>query len=347
MGDPLVIRSCSQAQEWDTFVGTVPWATPQHAFAWGRALETCFGYLRQTYKLFVLRDRIVAALPFIRLSGGGPFRSLHSLVFDSYGGPLIHSDCLADDDLSRAISAAIDSEATRWRAFEAKLVAPPGAPEAVVQCLRRDDAVTCLRRDCHVLSLDRPMDSVVAGYAPSVRRAVRRSAREGVLVQEDPDLAEVRAAYPIYRRTMSRLGATSKPWRFIEALLRDKLAVAFLARRDARPIALVVLLVSPRMASYWISAADPAASACRPTNALVDHAIRWCHARGIRRLSFGESQPDRPGLVRFKEGWGAETTCSTTVLRVYRPRVRQAWSALEPTVRRGYAVWDRLRHGAT
>jgi lipid II:glycine glycyltransferase (peptidoglycan interpeptide bridge formation enzyme) len=157
----------------------------------------------------------------------------------------------------------------------------------------------------------------------------------------------VRAAYPIYRRTMNRLGATSKPWRFIEALLHDRLAVAFLARRDTRVIGIVVLLVSRRMATYWISAADPTASACRPTNALVDHALRWCHGRGIGSFSFGESQPDRPGLVRFKEGWGTQRMHSTTVLRVYRPRVQRMWSALEPMVRRSYAVWDQLRYGVT
>ena len=347
MSSRPVIRNCSDAEEWDAFVDRVPWATPQHAFAWGRSLDTCFGYLRQSYKLFLIRDRIVAALPLIRLSAGWPFRSLHSLVFDSYGGPLIHPDYLDEDGLLAIISAAIDSEANQYRAFEAEVVAPPAAPEAVVKCLQRDEAVTCFRRDCLMLSVDRPLDRIVAGYAPSVRRAIRCSTRVGVVVQENPPLAEVRAAYPIYRRTMKRLGATAKPWRFIEALLRDGLAVAFLARRDARVIGIVVLLVSRRMATYWLSAADSAASAYRPTNAMVDHAIRWCHRRGIGLFSFGESQADRPGLVRFKEGWGTQKFHSTTVLRVYRPRVQRVWSALEPTVRGSYAVWDQLRHGLT
>ena len=342
-----VIRNCSDAQEWDAFVDCVPWATPQHAFAWGRSLDTCFGYLRQSYKLFLIRDRVVAALPLIRLSAGWPFRSLHSLVFDSYGGPLIHPDYLGEEGLLAVISAAIDSEATQYRAFEAKLVAPPAAPEAVVKCLQMDEGVMCLRRESLMLSVDRPLDRVVAGYGPTVRRAIRRSIRVGVVVQEDPALADVRAAYPIYRRTMKRLGATSKPWRFIEALLRNGLAVAFLARRDARVIGIVVLLVSSRMATYWLSAADPATSAYRPTNAMVDSAIRWCHRRGIKLFSFGESQPDRPGLVRFKEGWGTQKFHSTTVLRVYRPRIQRVWSALEPTVRSSYAAWDKLRHGAT
>ncbi len=347
MRDTPVIRSCTDAQEWDAFVDYVPWATPQHVFAWGRELERCFGYLQQAYKLFLIKDCVVAALPLIRLSGGWPFRSLHSLVFDSYGGPLIHPDYLVDENLLRVISDAIDSEASRYHAFEAKLVTPPLVPEAVIQCLQTKESVIYFQRNSLFLSLDKPLERITAGYSTSVQRAIRRSAREDVVIQDNPELEEVREAYPIYRRTMNRLGGTSKPWRFIEALLRNELAVAFLARHNTNLIGIIILLVSRRMATYWIAAADPSASQLRPTNAMVDHAIRWCHNRGIGLFSFGESPQDRPGLVRFKKGWGTETAQSITVLRIYRPHVRRMWITLEPTMRRYYALWDQFRHGVS
>jgi Acetyltransferase (GNAT) domain len=347
MHDSLIIRSCKDAKEWDTFVSCIPWAAPQHAFAWGHALENCFGYLRQMYKLFLLKDHVVAALPIIRLSAGWPFHSLHSLVFDSYGGPLIHPAYFRNENLLDFISAAIDSEAAQCNAFEVKMIAPPSTPEAVVQCLGSNDTSMFLQRECHILSLRRSFETIAEGYAPSVRRAIKHSVREGVVVQENPDLKEVRAAYPIYRDTMKQLGGTAKPWRFIETLLQDGLAVPFLARRNRITIGVVVLLVSSRAATYWISAANPSTLQYRPTNALVNHAIKWCCNHGIELFSFGETRENRPGLVRFKRGWGTETQYSTTVIRVYRPHIRQMWTAIEPTARHCYAVWDRFRYGAS
>jgi hypothetical protein len=343
--DRFVVRSCRDATEWDAFVDCISWATPQHAFIWGKTLENCFGYLQQTYRLFFVKDRAVAGLPLIRLSAGWPFRALYSLVFGSYGGPLIHPEHLDDRDLFRTISAEVDSEAVRYGAFEARLIIPASAPEAIIQGLHGDDGATRFRRSCPLLALDRPFDQVVRGYSPSIRRAVRRSAREGVLIEENVEIERVRQAYPIYRKTMDRIGGSAKPWRFLEALLREKLAVPFLAQRDGILVGVVILLVSRQMATYWVSAADPAASTWRPTNALVDHAIRWCHSRGIPLFNFGESYRERPGLVRFKEEWGARPAESTVVIRIYRPRIQRIWCALEPVARRTYAMWDQWKTG--
>src|SRR3990172_2055669 len=269
MSDRLMIRSCRDAKEWDAFVDCIPWATPQHAFVWGRTLENSFVYLRQTYRLFSLKDRVVAGLPLIRLSAGWPFRALYSLVFGSYGGPLIHPEHLDDRDLFRRISAEIDSEALRYGAFEARLMVPASAPEAVIRCLQGDDRAMYLRCSCPLLALDRPFDQVVRGYSSSVRRAIRRKIREGVIIEENAEIARVRQAYPIYRKTMDRIGGTAKPWRFLEALLREKLAVPFLAQRDGSLVGVVILLVSRRMATYWVSAADPAASTWRDRKSVV------------------------------------------------------------------------------
>jgi lipid II:glycine glycyltransferase (peptidoglycan interpeptide bridge formation enzyme) len=198
-------------------------------------------------------------------------------------------------------------------------------------------------RHCPVLDLDRPLEVIAAGYDPAVRRAIRRSAKEGVEVSATSDLALVKEAYPIYHATMERIGGTTKPWHFLEKLLRDGLAVPFMALRGGRPIGLVILLISGGMAIYWISAADISESTARPTNALVDAAIRWCHGRGIKRFSFGESPGERATLEKFKMGWGPDILNTVTWVRVYRPLVQKSWQALEPAARQAYALWDRLK----
>jgi hypothetical protein len=339
----IIARPCVEAAEWDEFVNCVPWTTPQHAFIWGQVLASCFGYVRPVYRLFYSYGRVVAGLPLIRFSGGWPFRAIYSLVFGSYGGPLIHPEHLDDLELLLKISDEIDSEASRYGAFEACFSVPAAAPDAVTNCLQLGNGAVSFKRSCPLLSLDRSLEQIVQGYRSSVRRAIKRSAREGVIVEENADIAKVRQAYPIYRATMDRLRGTAKPFRFIEALLREKLAVSFVAQRDGRPIGILILLVSPRMAIYWMSATELSASTFRPTNALVNHAIRWCHNRKIPVFNFGESPGERTGLIRFKEEWGTTPAKSTVTIRAYRPWIQRTWHTIEPAARRIYAVWDRWR----
>ncbi len=341
----MTIQECLDGQRWDSFVESIPWATPQHRFAWGETLASCFGYVQLAHRVFCQDDRVVAALPLARLSAGGPFRGIYSMVFDSYGGPLVHPEHLGDAELLASISAQIDSEASRHRAFEAQIMVPPTAPDAARECLLAT-GTRSFRRLCPLLALDRSLDEIRQGYDPAVRRAIRRSERAGVRVEANADHDLVRRGYAVYRATMDRIGGTTKPWRFIEMLLDKKLAVAFLAKEGDRLIGLVILLVSSQMAVYWISASEASASRSRPTNALVDAAIDWCHRNGIRQFSFGESPGERPGLVKFKLGWNPEPAYSTVVTRVYRPWIHRSWVALEPLARRAYAVWDRWKKSA-
>lgn len=339
----IIARPCIEAAEWDEFISCVPWVTPQHAFVWGQALASCFGYVQPVYRLFYSQGRVVAGLPLIRFSAGWPFRAIYSLVFDSYGGPLIRPEHLDDSELLLKISAEIDSEAAQYGAFEARFLVPPTAPNVLTRYFQLSNGAVSFKRICPLLALDRSLEQIVRGYRSSVRRAIKRSAREGIIVEENAHITKVRQAYSIYQATMDRIGGTAKPWRFIEALLREKLAVSFVAQRNARPIGLVILLVSSRMAIYWISATELSASIFRPTNALLNHAIRWCHDQRIAVFNFGESPAERPGLIRFKEEWGTAPAESTLIIRTYRPWIQQIWHALEPVARRTYAVWDRWR----
>ena len=342
LADEIAVRTV-EGTEWDEFVKTVPWASPQHRFAWGNALATSFGYVGLRYRVFYRGGHAVAGIPLMRFSVGGPIRALHSSAFDSYGGPLVDPQCIDDPAVVAALLRDIDAEAKTSRAFEARLTLPPVTPPGIVRALEAAERSQTVARNCPVLDLDRPLDRIAAGYDPAVRRAIRRSAKEGVEVYPLPDHALVKEAYPVYHATMERIGGTAKPWHFLEKLMRDGLAVPFTASRGGRPVGLVILLVSGGMAIYWISAADISESTARPTNALVDAAVRWCHGNGIKRFSFGESPGERATLEKFKMGWGPDILSTVTWVRVYRPLVQKGWQALEPAARQAYALWDRLK----
>src|SRR5262249_22687598 len=153
----------------------------------------------------------------------------------------------------------------------------------------------------------------------SVRRALNRSAREGIAVEPFADVARVQQVYPFYCARMSQIGATVKPWRFVEGILLEKIGTPFVAYQRGRPVGFLILLVTPAIAIYWISAMDPSVTRARPINAMLDAAIAWSHVKGIPRFSFGESHGAQPGLVRFKEGWGPRSGENLLVARTYCP----------------------------
>jgi Acetyltransferase (GNAT) domain len=338
----FTIQSCTDAMVWDEFVAKIPWATPQHYFSWGQTLDRCFGYLQQVYRLFYLKGIIVAALPIIRFSASFPFKASYSLSFNSYGGPLIHPDYMDNNELFSKVVDEIHIEANQHKAFEVRFSLPPMIPNEIVQKLNKNHNTISISQSSYVLNLKGPLEVIEKKYKASVHRAIRRSINAGVTVDIDADLETIRKAYPIYLSTMKRLKGTAKPFRFIEKLMRKKLAVGFVARINRKIVGIVILLVSPLYAIYWISAAEVSFSSYRPTNALVYHAIRWCHWQGISMFDFGESLEEQPGLVRFKKGWGPVYKKINRTTFIYRPRIRQSWLFLEPIARKAYVLWDFL-----
>ncbi|HET7601134.1 MAG TPA: GNAT family N-acetyltransferase [Gemmatimonadales bacterium] len=334
-----IARDCSDEAEWDGFVREIPWATAHHALRYGTLLARSFGYLRPIYRLIERDGRPVGGIPLMRFDAAGIWTALHSLPFDIYGGPLIHPDHLDDPDLHRGIAAEIDALAARCRAFEVRFSIPVTAPPALRRCLIQWGGRETKVSDCPVLDLDAPLDAIRRGYRPELRRALRASDREGISIAADAPLEHVRQLYGFYRDRMKQIGATVKPWRFTEGILQQRIGIPFVAYRTGAPVGFLVLLPAPRIAIYWISAFDPRASRARPMSAMLDAAIGWAHGRGIARFSFGESH-GRPGLERFKDGFGPAHATHSVVVRAYRPAAYHAWHALEPVARRSYAVWD-------
>jgi len=335
-------RECANESVWDDFVREVPWATVHHAFRYGRLLADCFGYLRPVYRLIEARGRALAAVPLMRFSAAPFCSSLQSLPFDIYGGLLLHPDREEDPDLHEAVARDIHAQAARLGAFEVRLSMPVTAPPAVLRCVERLGRVECRASGCPVIDLVRPLDSVRQAYRPEVRRALRASARSGITVETGAAMDLLESLYPLYRARMIEIGATVKPWRFIEGIVAERLGMPFVAWQGGRAIGFLILLPTPGIAIYWISATAPEASRSRPMNALLDGAIAWSHSEGIPRFSLGESH-GRAGLVRFKQGFGPGPGQHIVAVRTYRPAVQRTWRLLEPAARRTYALWDRCR----
>jgi len=339
MSGKLVVTQSFKDEDWDRLAAAIPWATAQQRIGYGRALEQSFGFLQADYGLFCRDGAAVAGLPLFRFAPAKLFTAIYSLPFDMYGGPLVHPDHLQDADLKQAMRRHIESRAAAQNAFELCISTPPGHPETTLSDILGTEGTRFEARDCPVLDLKRPLDEVLAGYRPAVRRAVASSRRQGLTVTVQPPLAEVRQAFPLYEKRMKDLGATAKPWPFVERLIHRGLAVPVVASHNRQPAGLIVLLVAGNYGIYWLSAIDQSRRELRTTNGLMDRSIRWLHAKGISHFSLGEGHGMGKGVFRFKMGWGPEVKQSIHTRKVYRPRTQRLWRALEAPSRIAYAAW--------
>src|SRR5439155_1555262 len=79
------------------------------------------------------------------------------------------------------------------------------------------------------------LDRIREGYRSELRRALRAAARQGVAVEAGAPMETLRLLYPLYRERMQEIGATVKPWRFIEGIVAEGIGTPFVAHLAGRP----------------------------------------------------------------------------------------------------------------
>src|SRR3954471_4785051 len=79
-----------------------------------------------------------------------------------------------------------------------------------------------------------------------------------------------------------------------------------IARHGVRAVAGAVYLVGGGTVTYKYGASDAGAWPLRPNHAVMAQAIAVATERGFTTFDFGRTDLDNPGLVQFKESWGAQ-----------------------------------------
>jgi lipid II:glycine glycyltransferase (peptidoglycan interpeptide bridge formation enzyme) len=146
--------------------------------------------------------------------------------------------------------------------------------------------------------------------------------------------------YRLHVRTRQRQGVPAQPRRYFRALwdhvLEPGHGFVLIARHRGTAVAGAVYLTGGRAVTYKYGASDAAAWPLRPNHALMARAIEWATEQGYATFDFGRTDPDNPGLVQFKDSWGARARPLeyTSVGRAgYQPR-SSAHAVLAPLIRR-------------
>ena len=297
-----------QAQSaWERTLTRFPDHGVFHTAAWLRVLQDTYRFT-PCHFVVTQRGQPVAALPLMEVRSFPGGRRLVSLPFtDSCplltlpSGDVPPVATHPDDHYSWADlwdSLVAEAAARGFRTLELRGVSSP-PPKAI----RGAEFWG------HELDLSVGPDALFQGLDPAVRRALRKSDREGLTIESRTDLPALAEDYELHGETRQRHGLPPQPYHFFEQIWGNLVAKGqgrvVLARHQGQLAAGAVYLHTGKQAVYKFGASRIACQALRPNNAVMWHALQAFARDGFTRFDFGRTAVANEGLRRFKLGWGA------------------------------------------
>lgn len=282
--------------QWEKLISTHPDASFFHGSAWARVLSKTYGH-RPLYLRGSQDGKTTVLLPMMEVNSALTGRRGVCLPFTDACGPLVFDGSLTVPALMEKLCQLAYER--RWRHFELR---GRGAMSA--------DAIPALAFYGHTLDLCRSVESISAGFASAVRRAIRKAERSDLRAQVVHTWEAVRDFYRLHVQTRRRHGVPPQPISFFsriwEEVIRPKLGFVSLAWCRAKAIAAAVFFCRAGRAVYKFGASDESFQELRPNNLVMWEGIRFLRDWGAQSLHFGRTSLHHEGLRRFKLAWGTE-----------------------------------------
>jgi len=283
-----------QAADWDQTLGEQTGASFFHGSAWARTLQDSYGY-SAVYHVLRGPGRRWSILPLMEVDSWLTGRRGVALPFTDECAPL----CQDANAFAQLFQAAVDYAKSRhWKYLEIR-----GGRKF------SDSAVASTSFWGHQLELGRDEEAVFSRVESSVRRAVRKAKKSGVMVEFRQDAAALRAFYDLLCLTRRKHGVPPQPWAFFASIQRHILAAGqgwvVLARYENIPVAGAVFFHFGKTALFKYGASDESRQEIRANNLVMWEAIDRYGKEGFSTLDFGRTSKDNDGLRRFKLSWGS------------------------------------------
>lgn len=145
----------------------------------------------------------------------------------------------------------------------------------------------------------------------SARRNIRHAREAGADVTVCADSKDLREFYELHRQLRKeKYALLAQPWEFFERLLEEfgptgDLHV-LLARVDGHAIAGILALAWGDTLYYKFNASAIDELDVRPNDLLAWEALNLARREGLKRLDFGFSDADQPGLIRYKRKFATD-----------------------------------------
>lgn len=322
---------------WRSFLAGNPAANVFHTPEMFRVFERTAGYRPGLWVAVDGEGRPLALLTPVAIAVlGGPLRRLTSRAV-AYGSLLAAPGAEATAALAPLLAAYRRDARHRVLFTELRNLADtaPWRPALEAGGFAYEEHLNFL------IDLARPPEAIWAGIRSNARRNIQKAQREGVVIEEATDPAQVPEAYAILRGVYRRLQVPLADQALFQAafdiLQPAGLFKIMLARVEGRAIGVMTLLLHAGTIIYWYTGVDKAYSACRANDLLVWHALEWGSRNGYHTFDFGGAgkPAEEYGVRDFKAKFGGELVSYGRYQCVHSPRLLRLSEA-------GYALFRRF-----
>lgn len=284
---------------WSNFVGWHPDASVFHSVGWLTALQKTYGF--EPFALTTCRplEPLRNALLFCRVKSWLTGHRLVSLPFSDHCA-LLASDPQDIGRLTNAIRTELNDERLRYVEIRPTGPLPSGAGCQSTQIYR-----------WHRLDLTRSIEDIARGFhRDCIRRKIRRAERENLSYISGNSEDLLKAFWGFYVSTRRRHTAPPQPIGWFRNLLHQfsDAATIHVAARNGNPIAAILTLQFRDSLVYKYGASDQRFQNLGSTQFLFWNVIQEAKEQGLRVFDFGRSGYSNPGLILFKDRWGAQGT---------------------------------------
>jgi len=285
---------------WDDFLQKHTAASIFHTRGWLEALQRTYDYKPVAFTTSPAGFPLTNGIPFCQISSWLSGSRLVSLPFSDHCAPLVQSP----EVLTVLLTYLQEKrDAEKWSHIE---IRPPDSMGIADVHFGKSKSFFF-----HKLDLRPSLDEIFQSFhTDCVQRKIRRAEREKVTYEEGRSDSLLTTFYHLLLMTRRRHGLPAQPvdwFRNILACVGDNAKIR-VASTAGRPIACVLTLRYKNVLVYKYGCSDRKFSNLGGTQFLLWNAIQEAKRDQLTEFDMGRSDCDNPGLVTFKDRWGAART---------------------------------------
>jgi hypothetical protein len=293
----------TETRDWDSLLLRTEKTDFFHSSGWAKVLKESYRY-KPLYFTSSENGRLHLSLPLMEV---------HSLLTGKRGISLPFADqcipfSLDRQILHKAVNMCIDyGRRAGWRYIEWR-----------ANSYHDNNVPSWADYYKHEISLSGSEALLFARLIPSNRRNINKAIRAGLYIERSSSWDAVNSFYILNSLTRKRHGLPPQPLRFFKMVFEHIISVGhglvISASYKNKIIASSIYFHFGKQALYKYGASETGSLHLRPNNLIMWEAIKWYRDHKFETISLGRTEMDNPGLLRYKQSWGAKESR----LRYYR-----------------------------
>src|SRR5208282_365487 len=288
---------------WEAFVNHHPRASVFHSTNWLRALQTTYQYDPLVVTTCPPDAALTNGHVFCRVKSWLTGRRFVSLPFSDHCEPLVKNPTELDNLLLHMKQYV---EVGKWKYME---IRPTSYQPGIQTGLGRS-----VTYSLHRLDLGKTTQELFHNFHKDcIQRKIRRAERENLQYDEGTSEDLLQKFYRLLVMTRRRQQLPPQPLDWFRGLIGafGKNLKIRVASKDCVAVACILTLSHKKSMVYKYGCSDAAFNNLGGTALVFWKTIQEAKDAGFDELDMGRSNTDNPGLIAFKEHWGAARTSMT------------------------------------